>query len=240
MSVGKHPPAPPDFMGLAGQQDRSNHPNQSGPFGASSWTQGANGQWTGNQSFSGPLSGAADSMGSQLAGAWGSPLDNGGQARQHAEDALYGRQTSRLDPQWQLREDRAKSDLANQGLDPNSEAGMSMLGQLGRDRNDAYSSARQDSIIGGGAEASRQQGMDLMSRLAPLMGMSGMQGLLGHQQNPGGGNYLGAGAAQYGADLQNFEANGGPLGGWQQVFQILGPILRQGGAAAGPAMMGAA
>jgi hypothetical protein len=221
----KSAPKPPDFMGLADKMDASNHPNQSNPFGSSQWTKGADGQWNGTQSLSGGLGTANDAMQGQLASAWGSPLDNGAQARQHAEDAIYGRASSRLDPQWQLREQQAKAELANQGLDPNSEAGGSLLSQLGRDRNDAYSTARQDAIMGGGQEASRQQAMDLQSRLAPLMGMQGLSALLGHQGNPGGANYMGAGAAQYGADSQAFQQNGGALGGYGQLMQALGPLL---------------
>jgi hypothetical protein len=213
-------------MGLADKQDVSAHANQSGPFGSSSWTKGENGQWTGNQSFNGPLGDLSNSMQGQAANAWMNPLDNGAQARQHAEDAIYGRQTSRLDPQWSLREQQAKTELANQGLDPNGEAGMGMLSQLGRDRNDAYSTARQDSIIGGGQEAQRQQQMDLQSRLAPLLGMNGLKGLLGQQQVPGAPDYLGAGAAQYGANMSNYDANGGALGGFGQLLNAAAPFIK--------------
>jgi hypothetical protein len=136
----------------------------------------------------------------QLGSAWSQPLDNGQQARQHAEDSLYGQATSRLDPMWNQREQQFKSDLTNQGIDPNSAAGQQAYGNFGRDRNDAYQGAINSAGMLGGQEASRQQGMDLQSRMAPLGAMAGLQGLSGMPQNP----LLPAAMAQYQGALQNY------------------------------------
>jgi hypothetical protein len=153
-------------------------------------------------SLEGPLAGANDAMGSQLASAWANPLDNGADARKHAEDAIYGRAASRLDPMWAQRDHDLSTTLASQGIDPNSAAYGKALDNQGRTRNDAYSSALMDAIMGGGQEASRQQQMDLTSRMAPLQGMSGLRNLSGCRALRRGANYLGAAGmqGQYGLD----------------------------------------
>lgn len=111
--------------------------------------------------------------------------------RNRAEDALYSRATARLDPQWNQREEQMRARLANQGLDPGSEAYTNAMGDLNTARNDAYSSAMNDAITGGGAEASRQFGMDLSSR---QQGASEIQNAAAF-----GNQSLGQ---QYGYDLQ--------------------------------------
>jgi hypothetical protein len=82
------------------------------------------------------------------------------QARNRAESALFSRASARLDPMFQKREDGLRNQLANQGLDPTSEAYKSAMGDFNMARNDAYSSAMNDAISGGGNEASRNFGMD--------------------------------------------------------------------------------
>jgi hypothetical protein len=198
---GQAPP-PPDYKGAAEATARGNRPNQSGPFGSVNWTTGPDGRDSQTTSFSGPLAGLSNTLQGQAASAFGTPLDNGAQARQHAEDAIYGRETSRLDPMFAQRETGLRAQLANQGLDPTSAAYGKSVDTFERGRNDAYSSALQQAIMGGGQEASRQQQMDLQSRFAPLQGLQGLQGLL---QQPGfnaGPNYLGAAqmGGQYGLD----------------------------------------
>lgn len=187
-------PSAPDFTKAATAQ-------QTNPFGVTSqWNQDPNGQLQHNQSFSGPLGQAASSMEGQAASAWGQPLDNGAQARQHAQDAIYGQETSRLDPQWQQRQHDFQTQLANQGIDPNSAAYSTAQGNFDRGRNDAYQQANYGSIIGGGQEAQRQQQMDLTSRFAPEQGLAGLAGLTGQGQNP----LLPAAIAQYQGALQNY------------------------------------
>jgi hypothetical protein len=191
---GGSPPAEPDFAAAA-------TPNQTNAFGVnSSWNKGADGKMNQTQSFGGPLGDLNQNLQGQAANAWQSPLDNGAQARQHAEDAIYSRGASRLDPQFAQQEQGLNSSMANQGLDPGSQAFNNAYGNFSRAKNDAYGSLSQDAIMGGGQEASRQQGMDLQSRMAPLAGLSGMSGLTGQSQNP----LLPAAMAQYQGDLQKY------------------------------------
>lgn len=84
--------------------------------------------------------------------------------RQQVEDALYGRATSRLDPQFEKSDRALQTRLANMGITMGSEAWNNAMDQQGRTRNDAYSSARSDAITGGGAEQSRLFGLDTGAR----------------------------------------------------------------------------
>lgn len=88
-------------------------------------------------------------------------VNNSDQYRQSAEDAGYDRRTSRLDPMYDQKQQALEIKLANQGLAAGDEAYDDAIGNFDRGRNDAYSSAMNDSIMAGGAEASRTMDMDL-------------------------------------------------------------------------------
>jgi surface antigen len=118
-------------------------------------------------------------------------LGDPSQIRQRAEDALYNRSIARLDPQWGQRESELRTQLANQGVDPGSDAYNQLYGNFSRGRNDAYSSAMNDAISGGGAEAQRQFGMDLAAR---------QQGV--NEVNQQGAFHNAAQAQDFGQDLQ--------------------------------------
>ena len=226
----KSSPAPPDFGALADKQTAANRPDQSNPFGSTTWDPTHQKQTT---NFAGPLADASGSLQDQYAKANASPLDNGQQARTAATNAVYGQEASRLDPQWTQRGQAVNADLANAGLDPTGEAGGKVMDQFNRGRNDAYSSAQRQAITMGGDQAAQQQQLDLNSRQAPLAGMQGLRGLL---QMPGvgqAGDQLSAGKDQFGANMQQFDANGGALGGWGQLLGALMPLLKAGGRAAG-------
>jgi hypothetical protein len=189
-----------DSQAAVNQQTQNNRPDQSNAFGTTSqWHQGPDGKWTQSTSFGGDLGNYVHGLEGQLAGQGaldfsGLPkLGTGEEARQHAEDALYSRASSRLDPQWNQREQAQRTQLLNEGLDPSSAAYTKAMDDLSRQRNDAYSTARNDAITGGGAEASRQYSLDLNNRqqmLAemlrkradPMMGLQGLQGFQGQQQ----------------------------------------------------------
>jgi hypothetical protein len=239
-SGGKGAPAPPDFTAAA-------TPTQNTPWATSSWDAGPSqgGHWEDADSViatternprianvegaKGPMSQhvglnpqldqANQSMMGQLGSAWANPLDNGQQARQHAEDSLYRQGASRLDPMWQQREQQFNSNLTNQGIDPNSAAGQQAAGRFGRDRNDAYSSLQNNASMFGGQEAQRQQGMDLTSRMAPMAGMAGLQQLSGMPQNP----LLPAAMAQYQGALQKYGI------GQQGKNSTMGGLMNLGG-----------
>ncbi|HZY03074.1 MAG TPA: hypothetical protein VFF02_06205 [Anaeromyxobacteraceae bacterium] len=74
-------------------------------------------------------------------------------ARNRAEANIYGRYASRLDPQFQQREQALTSQLYNQGLRPGDEAWDTAMANLGRERTDAYQTALRESVMGGGTEA---------------------------------------------------------------------------------------
>ena len=73
--------------------------------------------------------------------------------RARAEDALYQRQVSRLDPQFAERRSQLENRLRNQGLKPGDRAYDAAMATLGRTSNDAYENARLTSITGGQSEA---------------------------------------------------------------------------------------
>lgn len=84
--------------------------------------------------------------------------------RQSVEDALFGRMTSRLDPQFQQFEGDLESRLAAQGITQGSQAYERELGNFQRGRTDAYQAAMNEAIMGGGQEMQRQFDMGLAAR----------------------------------------------------------------------------
>lgn len=176
-------------------------------------------------------SGLGELLFNRAYGELGSPMNwdslpqvsNGMDARQRAEDAIYSRSTSRLDPMWAQREQQLRNELAGQGLDPTHAAYQQALADFNRSRTDAYQSALDSSIAGGGNEMTRQYGIDSNARqnaIAEAMQRRGwtlneINGLLSGQQvgmpqMPGfnaaglaqGPNYFGAAqaAGQFGLD----------------------------------------
>lgn len=205
--MGKSAGAAPDYKGAAEQtaqsgqqninaQTLANRPNTSGPFSFQNWNQGPDGSWQLNSGLSGGLGNAMGSLSNQAGQSLGQQLDpslfnpvgNGDAARDQAITGAYNQATSRLDPQFAKRDEQTRAQLANQGLDPNSQAARSSMAQLGRDRNDAYGSA-MNSAIGQGTQAGQavfgedmqahQQALAdaLQQRNAPLSEISQLSGL---------------------------------------------------------------
>jgi hypothetical protein len=102
-------------------------------------------------------------------------VSKAGDTRSRAEDAIYSSAASRLDPQWQQRQQSMESDLANRGISVNSEAYSRAVGDFDRGRNDAYAQAQMNAVTGGGAEAQRDYSMDLGLRQQQV-GEIGQQG----------------------------------------------------------------
>lgn len=217
---GMKAPGTPDYMGAAEKTAVGNRPDINTPFGQQQWTQNPDGSWTMNQGFSGPMGGLGGALGQQAWDSMSGGLDlsslggmpDPSKARQEAIDASYGEATKRLDPMWEKREEAARTRLANQGLDPNSEAAKNMMTDVGNARNDAYTSAMNSAVMQGNAagESFFRQGMMgrqqqlaelLRQRGQPLAEMMAMQGLLNMPNTPGGPDYLGATAAQGNYDL---------------------------------------
>lgn len=91
---------------------------------------------------------------SQFAGDIAQTQDYGAQAKE-VEDSLYRTATSRLDPQFQQREDQERTRLINSGVPEGSEAFRNAMDAFSRDKNAAYGDARDRAIQGRGAEQSR-------------------------------------------------------------------------------------
>lgn len=90
--------------------------------------------------------------------------DDFGAERQRVEDAVYGRATSNLDPQYQQREDAMRTRLLNSGNTEGSEAWKNEMGNFERERSGAYDQARNSAILAGGNEQSRLLGDALAAR----------------------------------------------------------------------------
>ena len=174
------------------EQTRANRPQQVTPWATTTWEEGPEGDWTQTVELTDPMQRAL--TGQQEIGAgrtdiarnllerageeMGAPIGwdplsmnevmPSGEARQSAEDALYRRATSRLDPYWQQQEQATQSQLFNQGLRPGDEAYDAAMANMQRARTDAYQTAMDQSIAGGGAEMERGFGMDLKRRQQAL------------------------------------------------------------------------
>jgi hypothetical protein len=69
--------------------------------------------------------------------------------RQQTQDALYGRNTEYLDPQFSQSQEQLESKLANQGVTQGSEAYNNAMSNFNASKNQAYEAARNDAISGG-------------------------------------------------------------------------------------------
>lgn len=174
-------------------------PGSHTPFGDSNWTQDPKtGQWTQNQTLSGPLSGANDSLQAQWAEMLKKPVADGNAARDQAIDSAYKQSTSRLDPQWDRRMEAQRTQLLNQGLDPTSEAGKNAMQDANFARNDAYSSAMNGAISQGTAAGNSVFQNNLAAYNNPLQQMLGMKTLA---QSPQSNSLLNALIAQKNGEL---------------------------------------
>lgn len=218
--MGKQAPKPVDYTGIANQQAQigtqavnqqthQNRPDQVTNFGSTSWTIGPNGQPVQTTSLAGPLGGAASGLQQQFADLAKNPLDLSGlpqvdygdTARQQAFDATYNQMAGRINPEFQQRTDALETQLANQGLDPGSEAGRRALREMRTAQGDALAQARgqafgqglqaQQQAFGQSmqarqnalAEALRQRGLPLQE-MAALQGMTQMPSFMGAGMAP--------------------------------------------------------
>ena len=203
----KSAPPPPNYQQASQDQAASsqanvsaqtlaNRPNINTPFATQSWTTGPDGTPQLTTGLAGGLGAGAAALQNQFGAANANPLDSslfapvagGDAARNQAIESAWNQSTSRLNPMWDQRESQQRAQLAAQGLDPNGEAARNASGALGRDRNDAYTSAL-NSAIGQGTQAgqavfgqnmaSHQQALSdaLAQRNAPLQSIGALQGL---------------------------------------------------------------
>lgn len=116
------------------------------------------------------LGGIANNQIDQMAQMYAQGIDPSsvGDFRQQAQDALYDRNTLYLDRDFQRSEDRERNRLANQGVVEGSEAYNAAMDRFSRDKEIAYRQARNESIVGGGAEADRSMAQLFALRNQPL------------------------------------------------------------------------
>ncbi len=218
------------------KQTTANRPNQDTPWANSQWAMGPNGEMQQTTGFNGPMAGASNALQGQFGANMGQPmdwsqfgpLDNGSAARDQAITASYGQSAKRLNPQWDQRGQQMSSSLANQGLDPNSQAARNAQHQFGQQRNDAYDSAMNSAIHDGTAAQTATFNQNLMARQQSIaealkargQPMSELQQMQGFLQMPGfqgagagqGTNYLGAQEGDNNSELEKWKAQMGLRG----------------------------
>lgn len=118
-----------------------------------------------SQGLQGSIQSALGRVNSTFSQAAPTPND---EMRRRVEDALYGRLTSRLNPRFQEEDNNLRTTLMNRGLTEGSQAWDAAMANLGRTKNDAYSGAMRDAVIGGGSEMARQYEMEMAGRNAVL------------------------------------------------------------------------
>lgn len=114
-----------------------------------------------------------DQIGSQLA----TPMDTSsiGTANQAAQDAVYNRATSTLDPQYKQMQTDLTSQLAQQGITQGSDAYNTAMNNFSRQRDSAYENARNDSITQGDQYGQQQLQQLLAIRNQPFSELSALQ-----------------------------------------------------------------
>lgn len=245
MSV-KQAPQSPDYQGAAqqtgdasksnvNQQTAANRPNQTNALGSQSqWSQDASGNWTQSSSLAPGLQSGANNLEGQIANQ--GPLGNGEDARNQAITGAYNQATSRLDPRFAQADEQLSSKLANQGLDPNSQAYRNAMLQQSQSKNDAYGSAMNSAIGQGTAAQQATFNENLQAQNAPYQQLQGLLGLGGQSGFNAAGqaqapNYLGAalGQGQYNMDAwqASNQANAdlwGGIGGLAKSFVPFGQM----------------
>jgi hypothetical protein len=161
------------------------------------------------------------------------PVSSVGQADPYfkqASDAYYQQAASRLDPQWQSRQSDLEAQLENMGLSRGSEAWDREMQGMGRSRNDAYDEATRQSILTGGAEAQRMQGMDIAS--GNFANQAAQQNFMNQFQSQKGAMDLGSWnnaqqQQQFNQNQASAQLNNDALKNQQQIAQGWGGLQNQ-------------
>lgn len=85
-------------------------------------------------------------------------------SRQRVEQALFDRATSRLDPRFERQQEDLETQLANQGFTRGTEGFQRELSNLRESQGDQLQQALNQAILAGGAEQSRQFGLQDVAR----------------------------------------------------------------------------
>lgn len=138
--------------------------------------------------------------------------------RDQVVNALYGQNTSRLDPQWTQSQTALETKLANQGVPQNSDAWNKAMDDFQRNKTDAYSTALNAAIGEGGN--TMQQLFD--------MGLQANQ--TGYNEALGEGNFTNAAKLSQGdfADRAASQLFGQNLNAGQFANQAEGQTFGQG------------
>lgn len=102
-------------------------------------------------------------------GAQGGPIQSSvgsqdiNQSVNNAANAAYNTETQYLNPQWSQATEQEQSQLANQGLNPNSAAYQNAMTIFGGQENQAYQGAANAAVTAGNAEQNTLYGQQLQS-----------------------------------------------------------------------------
>src|SRR3990167_7024531 len=151
------PPPAPDYAGAAGAQEKSPMSSQYTPYGNQVYSPDANSpsgyrsdisltpQAQGTLNSQMDLSRNLGNLAQQQLGGvnqqYSQPMDLS--SVQKVADQAYADQTARLDPQWDQRKQQFDQQMANQGITAGGEAYDNASRNFGQQRNDAYTTARQ-------------------------------------------------------------------------------------------------
>lgn len=171
-------------------QTLANRPNQYNPWGSMEWQQDPDtGGWSQTQTLTDDAQSALDAqmamqkgkseqalgMMGRLEDEFGETVDWGkfgdqtqlqydpSEIRGRAEDAAYGRATSRLDPRFEQQENKLMIDLRNRGLSEGDQAYDSAMANFNRSKEDAYSQAQMGAVQQGRGEAAQDYSQQMGS-----------------------------------------------------------------------------
>jgi hypothetical protein len=191
------------------------------------------GRWTQRSALAEPLQTAADRLMAQLAG--GAAIDPS-QTRDQAIDSAYRMQTSRLDPRFSAQRAARETQLANEGYTRGDEGWVKEFGGTAGDtnyagsfnqaENDAYQQAMYGAQTGAGATAFAQSlaaNMQPYQQLGAIRSLSSPQGFTSAGQGSVA-DLLGAAGAQYGANLNSYNANQASKNGKMNGAASLGTL----------------
>lgn len=227
------PPPAPDYAGAAqataaGNLETAkyataaNRVNQYSPYGSSTYTQGNPGsdtdpQWSQKIDLSPTGQALLDRQNQYSLGLGDATNKSLGQVQGQGNfdlssvdkiaDQAYQAQTSRLDPQWQQRQQQTETQLVNQGLRPGTEAYDNAMRDFNTGRNDAYTQARVTAMNSMPqtyqlAQAAYDQPLNRLNALRTGAQVTNPQfGGVPQQQTTAGPNMLGAAQSQSQYDM---------------------------------------
>ena len=197
---------PPDFQALAQQQN-----NYEAPWGSLN-----NGKFT----LGGDTGQTLQSIQSNMLRS--SQMDPT-QARDQAVNQNLDFAMSRLRPEWDRQSNAFSASMANQGLDPGTQAYNTSNSLLGQNQNDAFNSAYTNALNMG----NQTQQTQMAQAMQPFLQNSSL--ISSALQRPTAPNLLGAAELQYGANRNSDAGQQGAKGGMMSGIGGLGAGKGQGG-----------